>query len=124
MPRLPPLLIVVAVWAAIYLPALGSFEIRGEEGRRILPAVSMLESGNYVVPQDTGTSAASLLLGGVLGVAAGGVFTAATYYGLLAIPTRHIFTVITVLVALLAAGMAAQAVQFLDAAGMIDVLGN
>jgi 4-amino-4-deoxy-L-arabinose transferase-like glycosyltransferase len=45
------LLIVVAVWAAIYLPSLGSLEIKGEEGRRILPAVSMLETGNYIVPQ-------------------------------------------------------------------------
>src|ERR1700730_4228410 len=51
MSRLPPLVLVVTVWAAIYLPALGSFEIRGEEGRRILPAVAMLESGNYLVPQ-------------------------------------------------------------------------
>ena len=44
-------LIVLAVWAAIYLSALGSLEIKGEEGRRILPAVTMLESGNYLVPQ-------------------------------------------------------------------------
>jgi high-affinity iron transporter len=72
----------------------------------------------------TGTSGSSLLLGGVLGLAAGAAFTALTYYGLLAIPARHIFTVTTVLIALLAAGMAAQAVQFLDAAGMIDVLGQ
>jgi len=35
----------------IYLPALGSIAIKGEEGRRILPAVRMLETGNYVVPQ-------------------------------------------------------------------------
>jgi high-affinity iron transporter len=72
----------------------------------------------------TGTSGSALLLGGGLGVAAGGVLTALTYYGLLAIPTRHVFTVTTILIALLAAGMAAQAVQFLDAAGLIDVLGN
>src|SRR5882757_2818353 len=72
----------------------------------------------------TGTSASALLLGGALGVAAGAAFTALTYYGLIAIPTRHIFTVTTVLIALLAAGMAAQAVQFLDAAGMIHVLGR
>ena len=52
----------------------------------------------------------------------GAAFTALTYYGLLSIPARHIFTVTTVLIALLAAGMAAQAVQYLDAAGMIDVL--
>jgi 4-amino-4-deoxy-L-arabinose transferase-like glycosyltransferase len=33
------------------LPALGSIAIKGEEGRRILPAVRMLETGNYIVPQ-------------------------------------------------------------------------
>ncbi len=44
-------LVVLVVWAAIYLPGLGALEIKGEEGRRILPAVAMLESGNYLVPQ-------------------------------------------------------------------------
>ncbi len=72
----------------------------------------------------TGTSGASLLTGGVLGLAAGAAFTALTYYGLLAIPPRYIFAVTGVLIALLAAGMAAQAVQFLDAAGLINVLGQ
>ena len=42
---------MLLVWAAIYLPRLGSLEIKSEEGRRILPAVTMLESGNYLVPQ-------------------------------------------------------------------------
>src|SRR2546421_5022969 len=42
--------LVLLVWAAIYLPGLGSLEIRGEEGRRILPAVTMLQTGNYLVP--------------------------------------------------------------------------
>jgi 4-amino-4-deoxy-L-arabinose transferase-like glycosyltransferase len=42
---------VVLVWVVIYLPALGSIAIKGEEGRRILPAVRMLETGNYIVPQ-------------------------------------------------------------------------
>ena len=51
MSRIAALLIVTAVWAAIYLPALGSLEIKGEEGRRILPAVAMIESGNYIVPR-------------------------------------------------------------------------
>ena len=41
---------MLLVWAAIYLPGLGSLEIRGEEGRRILPAVTMLQTGNYLVP--------------------------------------------------------------------------
>jgi 4-amino-4-deoxy-L-arabinose transferase-like glycosyltransferase len=41
---------VLFVWAAIYLPGLGSLEIKGEEGRRVLPAVTMLQTGNYLVP--------------------------------------------------------------------------
>ena len=45
------LLIVLVVWAAIYLPGLGSHEIKGEEGRRILPAIRMLETGDYLVPR-------------------------------------------------------------------------
>ncbi len=43
--------LVTLVWAAIYLPRLGSLEIKSEEGRRVLPAVTMLETGNYIVPQ-------------------------------------------------------------------------
>src|SRR5690349_7459470 len=50
MSRVPPLLLVIVVWAAVFLPALGSFEIKGKEGRRILPAVGMMETGNYLVP--------------------------------------------------------------------------
>ena len=49
--RLRAVATVVLVWAVIYLPALGSIAIKGEEGRRILPAVRMLETGNYIVPQ-------------------------------------------------------------------------
>lgn len=71
----------------------------------------------------SGTTGMSLFAGGVLGVVAGAVFTAMTYYGLLAIPTRYIFSVTSWLIALLAAGMAAQSVQFLYNAGVVDVLG-
>jgi 4-amino-4-deoxy-L-arabinose transferase-like glycosyltransferase len=49
--RSQALLMVLLVWAAIYLPALGSREIKGEEGRRILPAVRMIETGDYLVPK-------------------------------------------------------------------------
>jgi 4-amino-4-deoxy-L-arabinose transferase-like glycosyltransferase len=49
--RTQTLAIVLSLWAAVYLPALGSLAIKGEEGRRILPAISMLESGNYLVPE-------------------------------------------------------------------------
>jgi 4-amino-4-deoxy-L-arabinose transferase-like glycosyltransferase len=49
--RLRAVAVVILVWAVIYLPALGSIAIKGEEGRRILPAIRMLETGNYIVPQ-------------------------------------------------------------------------
>jgi 4-amino-4-deoxy-L-arabinose transferase-like glycosyltransferase len=49
--RLRAIATVVLVWAVVYLPALGSIAIKGEEGRRILPAVRMIETGNYIVPQ-------------------------------------------------------------------------
>ena len=104
-------------------------------GRRPMAALAMvvglatLREGSEVVLflygiVASGVSAWSLLLGGVLGLAAGAAFTALTYYGLLAIPARHIFAVTTVLITLLAAGMAAQAAQFLDAAGVISVMGQ
>src|SRR3954468_13733762 len=51
MSRAASFCLVIACWAAIYLAGLGSLEIKGEEGRRILPAVTMLDSGNYLVPQ-------------------------------------------------------------------------
>jgi high-affinity iron transporter len=66
-----------------------------------------------------GTSGAALLTGGLLGIAGGAAFTALTYFGLLAIPSRHIFSVTSWLIALLAAGMAAQSVQFLNNAGLV-----
>ena len=69
----------------------------------------------------SGTSGSALLTGGLLGVAAGAAFTALTYYGLLAIPNRYIFSVTSWLIALLAASMAAQSVQFLNNAGVVVV---
>jgi high-affinity iron transporter len=71
-----------------------------------------------------GTSALSLLTGGALGILAGAAFTGLTYAGLLAIPQRHIFSVTSWLIALLAAGMAAQSAQFLYNAGIINHLGE
>src|SRR5881296_4544647 len=49
--RLGAVAIVLLAWALIYLPSLGSIAIKGEEGRRILPAIRMLETGNFIVPQ-------------------------------------------------------------------------
>src|SRR5205085_6556196 len=50
MSRLTACLILIVVWALTYLTNLGSSELRSEEGHRVLPAVHMLDRGNYVVP--------------------------------------------------------------------------
>ena len=115
---------------AVEMAAVGAAVSAGRRPMTALAVVvglAVLREGSEVVlflygVVAAGTSASSLVTGGVLGLAVGAAFTALTYYGLLSIPARHIFTVTTVLIALLAAGMAAQAVQYLDAAGMIDVL--
>jgi high-affinity iron transporter len=93
----------------------------------IVVGIAVLREGSEVVLflygiLAAGTSPSSLFLGGVLGLAAGALFTALTYFGLLAIPSRHIFTVTTWMITLLAAGMAAQSVQFLNAAGLVTAL--
>jgi 4-amino-4-deoxy-L-arabinose transferase-like glycosyltransferase len=41
---------VLLIWTLIFLPGLGSTELKGEEGRRILPAIAMIEAGDWIVP--------------------------------------------------------------------------
>jgi high-affinity iron transporter len=105
------------------------------EGSRPLTALAVvvglavLREGSEVVLflygiMAQGTSQADLLIGGLLGIVAGAGFTALTYFGLLAIPSRYIFSVTSWLIALLAAGMASQAVQFLNSAGVVVALDN
>ncbi|MBN1436515.1 MAG: glycosyltransferase family 39 protein [Sedimentisphaerales bacterium] len=47
-------LIIVLIWAAIFLPALGATEFKGEEGRRAIPAVNMIRTGNWILPTLSG----------------------------------------------------------------------
>jgi high-affinity iron transporter len=95
----------------------------------IVVGLAVLREGSEVVLflygiMAQGTSGSALVIGGLLGIAAGVAFTALTYFGLLAIPSRYIFSVTTWLIALLAAGMAAQAVHFLNNAGLLVALDN
>ena len=95
----------------------------------IVVGLAVLREGSEVVLflygiMASGTSGSALMLGGLLGIVAGAAFTGLTYYGLLAIPQRYIFSVTSWLIALLAAGMAASSVQFLNNAGFAEVLGN
>ncbi|MFG3757162.1 FTR1 family protein, partial [Klebsiella pneumoniae] len=81
-------------------------------------AVAVLREGSevalflYGVVVGDGSSGLSLLLGGVLGLVLGIAVCLLTYFGLVRIPARPLFRVTTLLIALLAAGMGAQAVAF------------
>ena len=94
----------------------------------VVVGVAVLREGSevvlflYGVAAQGGVTAGSIVTGGLLGVALGGGIALLMYRGLLKIPARHLFTVTSILIALLAAGMAAQAVAFLEQAGLISVL--
>ena len=70
----------------------------------------------------TGGSAepASVALAGFLGLVAGALVGVAVYAGLSRIPTRHVFAVTNLLIALLAGALASQLVRSLTQAGFIE----
>jgi high-affinity iron transporter len=76
----------------------------------------------YGIAASGGTSAAAMIAGGILGVLAGAAVSALMYFGLLAIPARQIFRVTSALITLLAAGLASQAIAFIQQAGYLEVL--
>lgn len=94
----------------------------------IVVGVAVLREGSeivlflYGIAAAGGASTASMLLGGALGLLGGVAVTALMYFGLLAIPAHRLFSVTSGLITLLAAGLAAQAVAFLQQAGYIEVL--
>lgn len=67
-------------------------------------------------------AAAQLAMGGAVGLLAGAALSALVYLGLVIIPLRHLFSVTAALVTLIAAGLAAQAVAFLQQAGLLQAL--
>ena len=95
----------------------------------VVVGVAVLREGSEVVlflygviaGGDTGWSVA---LGGFLGLALGSVVGVLTYLGLVRIPPRTLFATTTVLIALLAAGMAAQAAAFLEKANWLTAMDN
>ena len=94
----------------------------------VVCGVAVLREGSevvlflYGVFAAGGTTATGMMAGGTLGLLAGASLSALMYFGLLAIPTRYLFSVTSALITLLAAGLAAQAVAFLQQAGYFEVL--
>jgi high-affinity iron transporter len=78
----------------------------------------------YGVAASGDGSGTGIMTGGFAGLALGGFVCVLTYFGLLTIPSRHLFAVTNVMIALLAAGMAAQAIAFLEQANAVTALGS
>jgi high-affinity iron transporter len=96
----------------------------------VVVGVAVLREGSevalflYGIVTSDGGSALSLALGGVVGLVLGALVCLLTYAGLISIPMRSLFAVTTVLITLLAAGMAAQAAAFLEKANWLTAMSN
>jgi high-affinity iron transporter len=94
----------------------------------IVVAIAVLREGSEVVLFLYGVAAAqggaswSMVSGGFVGLLLGSTVCLLTYLGLVTIPTRYLFSVTSALIALLAAGMAAQAIAFLEQANILTAL--
>jgi high-affinity iron transporter len=94
----------------------------------IVVAIAVLREGSEVVLFLYGVAAAqggaswSFVAGGIAGLILGASVCLLTYLGLITIPTRYLFSVTSALIALLAAGMAAQAIAFLEQANIVTAL--
>lgn len=103
------------------------------EGRKPLAAlavvvcVAVLREGVEVVLFLYGmvaggeVTALDVVIGGGLGILGGAAVAGILYLGLAAVPIKHVFKVIAVLISLLAAGLAAQSVGLLQSAGYLQV---
>jgi high-affinity iron transporter len=76
----------------------------------------------YGVLATEGATGFDVFLGGVAGMLLGAVVCAATYFGIVTIPQRYLFSVTSFMIAFLAAGMAAQAIGFLEQANVVQAL--
>jgi high-affinity iron transporter len=94
----------------------------------VVVGVAVLREGSevalflYGVVASDGGSPLSLAIGGIIGLALGVAVCLLTYFGLMRIPQRALFATTTALITLLAAGMAAQAVAFLERANWLNAL--
>jgi high-affinity iron transporter len=94
----------------------------------IVVGVAVLREGSevvlflYGIATQGGTSQSAMLIGGALGLIAGAGVSALMFLGLLQIPAGKLFSVTAWLITLLAAGMAAQAVLFLQQGGYLQFL--
>jgi high-affinity iron transporter len=91
----------------------------------VVVGIAVLREGSetvlflYGIAASGNSEASTMLVGGALGLMGGVVIAAMLYWGLLKIPVRYFFQATSWLIALLAAGMASQAVFFLQQAQVV-----
>ena len=91
-------------------------------------AIAVLREGSEVVLFLYGVAAAQggaswgMVGGGIVGLFLGSLVCLMTYLGLITIPARYLFAVTSTLIAFLAAGLAAQAIAFLQQADILTTL--
>jgi high-affinity iron transporter len=91
----------------------------------VVVAIAVLREGSevvlflYGVAASQGGAGWEMVGGGFIGLLLGSLVCLLTYLGLVTIPTRYLFGVTTALITLLAAGMAAQAIAFLQQANIV-----
>ena len=116
---------------AAELKSVGRAVVEGDRSMAALAVVvgvAVLREGSevvlflYGIAVSGGETMGSLITGGLLGLLAGVVLSAITFAGLVRIPPNYLFGVTTTLITLLAAGLAAQSVAFLQQADIVSAL--
>ncbi|MGU3496267.1 FTR1 family protein [Xanthobacteraceae bacterium A53D] len=136
--------VVMLVWTVVWMASHGKemvTEMRAvssdvKAGRRPLMALGLvvgmavLREGveivlfMYGIAVTGGETPLNIGAGFLLGVLAGAAVSFVLYKGLVSIPVKHLFKTTTILITLLAAGLAAQAVGILQDAGFIQSLAD
>jgi len=116
---------------AAEMRAAGEAVITGSKslgGLAVVVGIAVLREGFelvlflYGVIATGGSSTLGIVSGSLIGLALACAVCFLTYFGLLNIPGRYLFSVTSVMIAFLSAGMAAQAIAFLEQANVVTAL--
>jgi high-affinity iron transporter len=94
----------------------------------VVVTVAVLREGSevvlflYGIAASEGGPNAGMVIGGFIGLILGSLVCLLTYLGLITIPACYLFAVTSTLITFLAAGMAAQAIAFLEQANVLTAL--
>lgn len=118
---------------AMQMSAMGRSVLEGSQPLRILAVViglALLREGSevvlflYGIASAQATSTNTILVGGLIGIAAGSTLGYLLYRGLLKIPSKYLFAVTGWLILLLAAGMSAHGAAYLVQIDLLPPLGH